>query len=212
RPSPPPPRGGSSAASRTAAPASARLRAPSRRREASRSAARRHCRPHPASWTHSTVRLHSEAVRGIISAGVYVPYRRLDRSDNGGAVGSGVGSLRAALDGRGSVLVVTADLRGGLPTSTDEAAGGDGAAALLVGDDDEDAPVIAELIGAASATEEFIDRWRTPGDVNVKQWEERFGETKYLPLGEQAWNSALKVAELTPEQVDRVIVSGTHAR
>lgn len=240
---------------------------------------------------HSTARLHSEAVRGIISASGYVPYRRLDRSeiatffgsgggrgtrsvasydedtttmgieaarlalrsasdgaepdalwfatanpaylektnataihaalrldqltpaiDTGGAVRSGVGSLRAALDGRGSVLVVTADLRGGLPTSTDEAAGGDGAAAVLVDDDDEDAPVIAELIGAASATEEFIDRWRTPGDVNVKQWEERFGETKYLPLGEQAWNAALKAAELTPEQVDRVIVSGTHAR
>ena len=240
---------------------------------------------------HSTARLHSEAVRGILSAGGYVPYRRLDRSeiatffgsgggrgtrsvasydedtttmgieaarlalrsasdgaepdalwfatanpaylektnataihaalrldqftpaiDTGGAVRSGIGSLRAALDGRGSVLVVTADLRGGLPTSTDEAGGGDGAAAVLVGDDDEDAPVIAELIGAASATEEFIDRWRTPGDVNVKQWEERFGETKYLPLGEQAWNAALKAAELTPEQVDRVIVSGTHAR
>jgi uncharacterized OB-fold protein len=110
------------------------------------------------------------------------------------------------------VLVVTADLRGGLPTSTDEAAGGDGAAAVLVDDDDEDAPVIAELIGAASATEEFIDRWRTPGDATVKQWEERFGETKYLPLAEQAWNAALKTAELTPEQVDHVIVSGTHAR
>lgn len=132
--------------------------------------------------------------------------------DTGGAVRSGVGSLRAALDGRGSVLVVTADTRGGLPTSADEAAGGDGAAAVLVGDDDEDAPVIAELIGEASATEEFIDRWRTPGDTAVKQWEERFGETKYLPLGEQAWNEALKAAELTPEQVDRVIVAGTHAR
>jgi hydroxymethylglutaryl-CoA synthase len=140
---------------------------------------------------------------------------RLDRSataiDTGGAVRSGIGSLRAALDGRGTALVVTADMRGGLPTSTDEAAGGDGAAALLVGDDDA-GPVIAELVGAGSATEEFIDRWRTPGDATVKQWEEKFGETKYLPLGEQAWNAALKSAEVTPEQVDRVIVAGTHAR
>ncbi|HMF83551.1 MAG TPA: OB-fold domain-containing protein [Acidimicrobiia bacterium] len=132
--------------------------------------------------------------------------------DTGGAVRSGIGSLRAALDGRGSVLVVTADTRGGLPTSTDEATGGDGAAAILVDEDDEDAPVIAELVGAASATEEFVDRWRTPGEPNAKQWEERFGETKYLPLGEQAWNAALKAAELTPEQVDRLIVTGTHAR
>jgi len=132
--------------------------------------------------------------------------------DTGGAVRSGVGSLRAALDGRGSVLVVTADTRGGLPTSTDEATGGDAGAAILVDDDDEDAPVIAELIGAASATEEFVDRWRTPGEPNAKQWEERFGETKYLPLAEQAWNAALKAAELTPEQVERLIVTGTHAR
>jgi 3-hydroxy-3-methylglutaryl CoA synthase/uncharacterized OB-fold protein len=140
---------------------------------------------------------------------------RLDQSspatDTGGAVRSGIGSLRAALDGRGTALVVTADMRGGLPTSVDEAAGGDGAAALLVGDDDA-GPVIAELVGMASATEEFIDRWRTPGDATVKQWEERFGETKYLPLGEQAWNAALKTAEVSPEQVDRVIIAGTHAR
>jgi hydroxymethylglutaryl-CoA synthase len=138
---------------------------------------------------------------------------RLDQSapaiDTGGAARSGVGSLRAALDSREPVLVVTADMRGGLPTSTDEASGGDGAAALLVGDGDA---VIAELVGAASATEEFIDRWRPPGDATVKQWEERFGETKYVPLGEQAWNAALKAAELTPEQVDRVVVTGTHAR
>jgi hydroxymethylglutaryl-CoA synthase len=140
---------------------------------------------------------------------------RLDQSapaiDTGGAVRSGIGSLRAALDGREPSLVVAADLRGGLPTSADEAADGDGASAFLVGDDDI-APVIAELVGAASATEEFVDRWRTPGDPVAKQWEERFGETKYVPLGEQAWNAALKAAELTPEQVDRLVVTGTHAR
>jgi hydroxymethylglutaryl-CoA synthase len=140
---------------------------------------------------------------------------RLDQTapaiDTGGAVRSGIGSLRAALDGGGPALVVAADVRGGLPTSTDEAAGGDGASAFFVGDDDT-APVIAELVGSASATEEFVDRWRTPGDPVVKQWEERFGETKYVPLGEQAWNAALKAAELTPEQVDQLIVTGTHAR
>jgi 3-hydroxy-3-methylglutaryl CoA synthase/uncharacterized OB-fold protein len=140
---------------------------------------------------------------------------RLDHTkpaiDTGGAVRSGVGSLRAALESSGPTLVVTSDMRGGLPTSADESGGGDGAAALLVGEAD-DATVVAELVGAASATEEFIDRWRAPGDAVVKQWEERFGETKYVPLGEQAWNAALKAAELSPEQVDRVIVTGTHAR
>src|SRR5262249_19103142 len=32
------------------------------------------------------------------------------------------------------------------------------------------------------------------------------------PLVEQAWNAALKQAELNPDQVDRLLVTGMHAR
>ncbi len=74
------------------------------------------------------------------------------------------------------------------------------------------APVLAEHLGSGIATEEFIDRWRTPGEPRSKVWEERFGETKYVPLGEQAWNAALKSAALAPDQVDRVVLTGLHAR
>jgi 3-hydroxy-3-methylglutaryl CoA synthase/uncharacterized OB-fold protein len=141
---------------------------------------------------------------------------RLDTSapalDLGGAARSAIGALRLALERSGNTLVVTADRRDGLPTGPDEAAGGDGAAAVLVGDGGGSAPVIAEYLGSGTATEEFVDRWRTPGDARSKVWEERFGETKYVPLGEQAWNAALKAAELTPDQVDRVVVTGLHAR
>ncbi len=133
--------------------------------------------------------------------------------DLGGAVRSGVGALRVALAGTGTTLVVTSDLRTGLPTSPDESAGGDAAAALLVGDSHAgETPIIAEYLGSGSVTEEFLDRWRTPGDRRSKVWEERFGETKYVPLGDQAWTAALKAAELTPTQVDRVIVTGLHSR
>jgi 3-hydroxy-3-methylglutaryl CoA synthase/uncharacterized OB-fold protein len=131
--------------------------------------------------------------------------------DFGGAIRSGVGALTTGLDGTKPVLVVMADQRDGLPTSADEAAGGDAAAAVLVGSD-ADGPVIAELLGAAGASDEFVDRWRTPGDRRSKVWEERFGEKKYVPLVEQAWNAALKAAELTPDAVDRVIIAGAHAR
>jgi len=131
--------------------------------------------------------------------------------DFGGALRSSVGALRAALDGNSTVLLVSSDLRTGLPTSGDEASFGDGAAALLVGDDN-DGPIIAEYIAAASATEEFIERWRTPGSARGRAWEERFGEVKYGPLVEQAWNAALKEAEITADKVDKVIVTGTHAR
>ena len=131
--------------------------------------------------------------------------------DFGGALRSGVGALRTALDGNGCVMVIASDLREGLPTSTDESQGGDGAAAIIVGSD-ADGPIVAEYLGAASATEEFIERWRAPGSHRSRAWEERFGEVKYAPLAEQAWNAALKAAELSPDQVDRLIVTGMHAR
>jgi 3-hydroxy-3-methylglutaryl CoA synthase len=128
--------------------------------------------------------------------------------DFGGAPRSAAGALGVALRGRGTTLVVAADVRTGLPGSGDEATGGDGAAALVVGDGD----VIAEFMGGASVTEEFLDRWRTPGELRSKVWEERFGETKYLALGDRAWRSALKAAELEADAVGSVIVTGLHTR
>ncbi len=131
--------------------------------------------------------------------------------DMGNAVRSGVGALRTALEAPGTVLVCASGVRTGLPTSADESGGGDGAAAVLVGDDSE-GRVIAEHLGSGSATEEFLDRWRTPGDVSNRRWEDRFGETRYVGLGERAWNEGLKSAGLSPEQVDVAIVCGVHDR
>jgi 3-hydroxy-3-methylglutaryl CoA synthase/uncharacterized OB-fold protein len=132
--------------------------------------------------------------------------------DFGGALRSGVGALRTALSGGGTTLVVLSDLRDGLPTSADESAGGDGAAAVLVGDDAPGTPVIAEYLGGASVSDEFLDRWRTAGDRRSKVWEERFGETRYVPLGREAWESALKECGLSADQVDHVVVTGMHGR
>jgi uncharacterized OB-fold protein len=72
--------------------------------------------------------------------------------------------------------------------------------------------VIAEFLGGASVTDEFLDRWRTPGDRRSRTWEERFGETRYVPLGADAWQSGLKAAGVTAEDVDRVVVTGMHGR
>lgn len=140
---------------------------------------------------------------------------RLDSSvgalDFGGAVRSGIGALRTALDGGGPTLVVASDFRGGLPTSADEANGGDGAAAFLIGSDG-DGPVVAELLGSTSATEEFVDRWRQPGSPITGQWEERFGETRYGPLAAQAWKNALGIAGIGADDVDVAVVTGVHSR
>ena len=132
-------------------------------------------------------------------------------ADFGGAVRSGVAALRASLAGGPAALVVTSDIRTGLPGSADEAAGGDAAAALLVGDE-ADGQVIAELIGSGTATDEFLDRWRTPGDDRSKQWEEKFGETRYVPLAVAAFRAALAQAGLEADQVDALVVAGTHGR
>jgi 3-hydroxy-3-methylglutaryl CoA synthase len=131
--------------------------------------------------------------------------------DLNGAVRSGVGAFLAAVRSTDEVLLAVAGMRGGLPLSADETEGGDGAAAVLVGDDG-DGPVIAEYLGGASETEEFVDRWRTPGSPRPRRWEDRFGETVYVPMAERAWNAALKSCELNPGDVDVAVVTGNHAR
>ena len=131
--------------------------------------------------------------------------------DFGGAHRSGVGALRTALEAGPTTLVVASDVRDGLATSADEAGGGDGAAALLVGDD-HSGSLIAEYVGGASVTDEFLERWRVPGADRSRTWEERFGEVAYAPLMEQAWTAALEATDLDRESIDRLVVTGTHAR
>jgi 3-hydroxy-3-methylglutaryl CoA synthase/uncharacterized OB-fold protein len=124
-----------------------------------------------------------------------------------GAVASGFAALQLAAFRHG--LAVFADIRTGLPGGGDESQGGDAGVALLFGDGPD---VVAESIGGAEAVGEFLDRWRAPGDGHAKQWEERFGEHAYLPLVEQSVTDALKGCHLTIDQVDHVVVTGTHAR
>jgi len=112
-----------------------------------------------------------------------------------------VGAMRAARDARGPALAVLSDVRTGLPGGGDERDGGDGAAAFLFADDGADARVVAEPLGGASATAEFLDRWRLPGEPASRQWEERFGEHAYVPLGEAALAEALKQAGVTLKAV-----------
>ena len=131
--------------------------------------------------------------------------------DMNGAVRSAAGALWAGMATGKPALVIGSDMRTGRPGSPDEATGGDAAAALVVGTAD-DGPLLAEVIGTGGATEEFLDRWRTPGDTGSKLWEERFGQNRYGALGAAAWDDALKAAGLTADQVDRVVVATSHAR
>jgi 3-hydroxy-3-methylglutaryl CoA synthase/uncharacterized OB-fold protein len=129
-----------------------------------------------------------------------------------GSVRTTVGALRAAADAAAAgrtTLLVAADVRVGLPGSVDERDGGDGAAALVLG---PGGAGLAELVAVGSASAEFLDRWRVPGEPTSKVWEERFGETEYAPLAEAALADALKAAGLSPDDVDHLIVTGLHTR
>jgi hydroxymethylglutaryl-CoA synthase len=121
--------------------------------------------------------------------------------DLGASVRSAVGGLLLALQGGSdAALVVGADVRTGLPGSGEEASGGDAASAVLIGDASV-GPVVAEFLGSASVTDEFVERWRAPGELRTRVWDEKFSEITYVPLGVQAWNAALESAGLTAGDV-----------
>ena len=55
---------------------------------------------------------------------------------------------------------------------------------------------VAELVGRGAASDEFLDRWRVPGETDSHVWEERFGEELYVPLAREAFAASLKDAGL----------------
>jgi hydroxymethylglutaryl-CoA synthase len=128
--------------------------------------------------------------------------------DVAASVRGGAGALIAANDAPRPTLAVLSDVRGGLPGSADERDGGDAAAAFLFGS----GPGIAEVIGIGSATTEFLDRWRLPGEFGSRSWEDRFGESVYLPLAHAALTDALKAGGMSPQDVRHMVITGTNPR
>jgi 3-hydroxy-3-methylglutaryl CoA synthase/uncharacterized OB-fold protein len=130
--------------------------------------------------------------------------------DIGGSSRSGwaAASLAAFAGAQSPTMAIVSDLRTGLPGSADESQGGDGAVAFVFAPEGG----VAEVLGRASATDEFLDRWRVPGETASRQWEDRFGEEAYLPLVRDAFARALAGAGLTTGDVDYLVVSGLHAR
>src|ERR1700734_469774 len=127
-----------------------------------------------------------------------------------GASRSALGTLLMALETapHRRTLAVVADLRTGLAGGAEERDSGAGGVAFLCGPHGAG----AELIGRGAASDEFLDRWRVPGEMDSHVWEERFGEEMYVPLAREAFADALKSAGVTENDVDHAIVSGLHAR
>lgn len=123
------------------------------------------------------------------------------------------GAMRSAFRSTEPAVVVTAgDIRTGMAGSPDERTGGDAGAALVIGEGSDTAPVIAELVGTASATREFLDRWRAPGALQTHSWEDRFGEQRYAALATESFEAALKDAGVEADQLAAVAISTPRPR
>src|SRR5580704_4855526 len=127
-----------------------------------------------------------------------------------GAPRSALGTVLMALGASSPrpTLAVVSDLRTGLAGGAEERDAGDGGVAFLCGAEG----AVAELIGRGAASDEFLDRWRVPGETDSHVWEERFGEEMYVPLAREAFAAALKDAGVAEGDVDHAIVVGLHVR
>lgn len=128
-----------------------------------------------------------------------------------GSVRSGIGAIMLAAQSSEPTLAIVADQRSGLPGGTAESEGGDAAAAFVFGPSGDRA-AIAHVISQASVTEEFLDRWRSPGAKASKEWEERFAVEIYPALAKNAFAEALDRAGLKARDIDHFTVGGAHAR
>lgn len=118
-------------------------------------------------------------------------------------------ALARAAQTNGPVLLAAAEVRRTQAASAQELSSGDGAAALLLGQDN----VIAEFLGEASATADFVDHFRLAGEDIDYHWEERWvrdeGIAKLMPA---VIERALKAANLSAGDIDHFIFPTTFSR
>src|SRR5439155_47317 len=184
---------------RTSSSTCTRRATASRATSAARSTSRARTRPASARSSSSSSTSGSGGVRGLLAWGAYVTYARLDRKAIGAALGAAAGG--------GTRAVASYD-------EDTTSMGVEAARSAL-----RSVPVTPEAVYFAPAdpayldkTTAFLERWRVPGEPASRQWEERFGEHAYVPLGEAALAEALKQAGVTAPSIDVLIVAGPHAR
>ena len=165
-----------------------------------------------ALWFATTSPVYAEKTTAPIAAAALRLGADLLAGDAGPGLRGASAALRSALrSGDESVLVVAGDVRTGMSGSPEERDGGDAGAALLVGDESA-GTLVAEHLGSASVTEEFLDRWKAPGELRMHAWEERFGQQRYADLAGRAWEAACKDAGVQADGVASVAITGPHPR
>ncbi len=148
---------------------------------------------------------------GIVAAALTLE-PSVGASDVTGSQKAGVTALSTALSAVAgapagvNVLVAAADKRRARAASSQELDFGDAAAAFVVGAKD----TLADWIGGAVTTADFVDHFRGAGEEFDYAWEERWirdeGFAKLVP---PTVERALKSANLKPEDVDVFILPST---
>jgi len=150
----------------------------------------------------------------VVAAAADLP-EEIFSADLGGSLRAGTSALRAAIDAvtAGSAkraAVVAAEMRPARAGSPDELSLCDGAAALILGVGEE---VAAEIGAIYSWTEEFIDRWRLPGEDHVSAGDAKFiQDFGYVRQTAATVEGLLKKTGATREDIGRVLVYAPDAR
>ena len=106
----------------------------------------------------------------------------------------------------GTALVLAVDARKARAASAQELDYGDGAAAILIGSEG----VVAEHLGSATLTTDFVDRFRAAGEEIDYTWEERWiRDEGYRKLMPKAIGAALAKAGITADAIDCFIMPTT---
>lgn len=123
--------------------------------------------------------------------------------DASGSERAGLSSLITALTTRaGTTLIAAADRLRPKPASTAEIEVGHASAAIVTSDQD----VVAEYLGHASHTEDFVDRFRGAGEIADYAWEERWvRDAGYLSIAPPVISDALQAAEVAAAELNHFI-------
>ena len=132
--------------------------------------------------------------------------RTIDVLDITGSQRAGLSALSEAIvraqAGSGEALVLAADNRKTRAASAAEFDVGDGAAALLIGHEN----VLAEYLGSATVSVDFVDHFRLTGEEIDYGWEERWirdeGISKLVP---EAIATALSNAGVRAGEIDHFV-------
>ncbi len=155
----------------------------------------------------------AERLNGAVVAGALTLADDIDVVDMGGSQRAALSAVELAVGrvagGQGDVLVLAADTRKARAASPQELDYGDAAAAVRIGRDG----VLAEFLGSAVRSVDFVDHFRATGEDVDYHWEERWvrdeGIAKLMP-GVIA--AALARAQLGAGDVDHFIFPSSFAK